>query len=68
MIEMIDSLDEDFKIRFSDFCSYAAKIHVLEYLENPFSIEVSDAQENLQPELIYMHYDSVFVTVPTRNL
>jgi hypothetical protein len=37
-------------------------------LENPFSIEVSDAQENLQPELTYVQYDSVFVAVPTKKL
>jgi hypothetical protein len=37
---MIDSLAENFKMIFSDFCSHVENIHIP---ENPFSIEVSDA-------------------------
>jgi hypothetical protein len=43
--EMIDSLAENFKMRFSNFHSHATNICVS---ENPFFVEVSDAKEKLQ--------------------
>jgi hypothetical protein len=39
-IEVIDSLAESFKTRFNDFRSHATNIRIV---ENPFSVEVSDA-------------------------
>jgi hypothetical protein len=41
-VEMIDSLAENFKMRFNDLCSHATNICIF---ENPFSIDVSDAPE-----------------------
>jgi len=46
--EIIDSLAEDFKMRFSDFHSHATNTHIF---ENPFSVAVSDAPGKLQFEL-----------------
>jgi hypothetical protein len=55
-VEMIDTLAENFKMRVGDFCSHATNICIL---ENPFSLEISDASEKLQPKLIELQYDSV---------
>jgi hypothetical protein len=55
-VEVIDSLAENFKIRFNDFRSHATNIHIF---ENPFSVEVSDAPEKLQLELTKLQYDSI---------
>jgi hypothetical protein len=41
---MADSLAENFKMRFNDFCNHAANIWIF---GNPFSIEVSDAPEKI---------------------
>jgi hypothetical protein len=48
-VEMIDSLAESFEMRFSAFRSHAVDIRIF---ENPFFVEVSDAPEKLQLELI----------------
>jgi hypothetical protein len=53
---MIGSLTENFKMRFSDFHSYAVNIHIF---ENPLLVEVIDALEELQPELMELQYDSI---------
>jgi hypothetical protein len=55
-MEMINSLAENFKMRFSDFHCYARNICIF---ENPFSVEVSDAPEKLQLELNEPQYDSI---------
>jgi hypothetical protein len=55
-VEMIDYLAENFKMRFNDFHSHVTNICMF---ENPFSIEVSDAPENLQLELTELQYDSI---------
>jgi hypothetical protein len=43
--EIIDSLVENFNMRFNDFRSHATNIRII---EKPFSVEVSDAPEGLQ--------------------
>jgi len=48
-IEMIDSLAENFKIRFSDFHGHVTHTHIS---ENAASIEDSDAPEKLLPQTI----------------
>jgi len=48
-VEMIDSLAENFKMRFSDFHSHVINKHTI--FGNPFSIEVSDAPGKQQLEL-----------------
>jgi hypothetical protein len=53
---MTDFLAENFKMIFSDFRSLATNIRIF---ENPFSIEVSDASEKQQPELVQLQYDSI---------
>jgi hypothetical protein len=55
-IEIINSLAENFKMRFNDFHSHPTNICIF---ENPFSIEVCDAPEKLQPELSELQYDSI---------
>jgi hypothetical protein len=55
-IEMTDSLAENFKMRFNDFHNHATNIHIF---EDPFSVEVSDAPEKLQPELTELQHDSI---------
>jgi hypothetical protein len=54
-VEMIDYLAENFRIRFNDFRSRDTNLRVF---GNPFSLEVSDAPEKLQFELIELQYDS----------
>jgi hypothetical protein len=53
---MIDSLAENFKMRFSDFHSHATNISIF---ENPFSIEVNDTPEKLQVEMVELQYHSI---------
>jgi hypothetical protein len=53
---MTDCLAENFKMSFNDFRSHAANIRIL---ENPFSVEISDAPEKLQLELTEVQYDSI---------
>jgi hypothetical protein len=55
-VEMIDSLAENFKMRFNGFCSHATNIHIF---ENLFSVEVNDAPEKLKLKLIELQYDSI---------
>jgi hypothetical protein len=50
---MIDFLDENFKMRFSDFHNSTTHICII---ENPFSISVTGAQEKLQLGLIELQY------------
>jgi hypothetical protein len=54
-VEMIDSLAENFQMRFTDFHSHATNVRIF---EKPFFVEVSDAPEKLQLELSELHYDS----------
>jgi len=53
---MTDSLAENLKMRFSDFCSRATNIHSF---ENIFSVEVRDAPEKLQLELTELQLNSI---------
>jgi len=55
---MSDFLAEKFKIRFYDFPNHATNI-CIRIVENPLSVEVSDAPEKLQLELIGLQYDSI---------
>jgi len=57
VLEMINFLAENFKMRFRDLYSHATNIHIL---ESPFSVEVSNAPEKLQLELTELQYDSIF--------
>jgi hypothetical protein len=50
-VEMIDSLAENFRMKFSDFRSHDTNI-----FKNPFSVEVRDAAEKVQLELIELQY------------
>jgi hypothetical protein len=50
-VEMTDSLAENFKMKFRDFCSHATSKRIF---ENPSSIEASDAPEKLRLELVEM--------------
>jgi hypothetical protein len=60
---MIDSSAENFKMRFCDFRSRVTNARIV---RNPFSIEASDAPEELQLELIELQYDPVLSAVSTR--
>jgi hypothetical protein len=56
----IESLSENFKVRFSDFHSYATIICIF---ENPFSIEVSDAPDSsFNQEVLITFYTSFLVS------
>jgi hypothetical protein len=55
VVDVINFMAENFKMRFSGFCSHGTYVHVF---ENPFSVHVGrDALEILQFELIEMQYD-----------
>jgi len=56
-LDAVDSLAENFKMRFSDFRSHAT---IARIFENQFSVEVSDDPQNAtQLELTELSYDSV---------
>jgi hypothetical protein len=56
VVEMIDSLTENFKMGFSDLHSHATNRLIFEKL---FPVEVSDTPEKLQLELSELQYDSI---------
>jgi hypothetical protein len=56
---MIDSVAENFKMRFNGFRSHATNVLISEI---PFSVEVSDAPKKKQLEFIELQRDSILLS------